>query len=304
VKRSISLVALLFALCAFPASAILDTNSNGLSDLWERMFNEEELFLTTDFPYGLQDDMDGDGWTNAKEAAAGTDPFDPNPPDGLIRPDIVHILAVLGEPDENGIPEVITPEAVIISWPTIPGKQYALMVSPDLVEWLPVPELTFISDGSPAEYNFTLDENVKLFWRVNIEDVDSDSDGLTDAEEEELGTDPDSPETLAGIPDLWLATHFFTTLMTGGPNAINRSVGVNPLYPTDSDGDGLSDDVEAVLGTSPLLADSDGDGVPDGIDEFPLDPTRYALAPVDPNDTTPPEVTLDSPTNAHQISGP
>lgn len=50
--------------------------------------------------------MDADGWTNAQEPAADTNPFDPNPPDGMIRPDIAHIPAVMG--DENGVPLVIT----------------------------------------------------------------------------------------------------------------------------------------------------------------------------------------------------
>gem|GEM_PF-2243731 len=267
-KRSLSIGTLLFALCAFPASAILDTNSNGLSDLWERMYNEEELFLTTDFPYSLQDDMDGDGWTNAQEAAAGTNPFDPNPPDGLIRPDIVHIPAVWIDTDFDEIPDTIsTPEAIIITWPTITGKQYALMVSPDLVEWLPVPELTFISDGSPAEYNFTLDEDVKLFWRVNIEDVDSDSDGLTNAEEAALGTNPDYAETIDGIPDLWLATNFTTILLNGGLSTIHPD--------DDPDGDGLTNMEEFLSGTNPNNPDTDGDGLSDGNEiSWSLDPNN------------------------------
>ena len=81
----------LFALCCWllaPAAfAILDTNNNGVSDLWERDFNSGSLF---DESFNPQSDYDSDGWTNAQEAEAGTSPFDPNPPDGIIRPDIVH----------------------------------------------------------------------------------------------------------------------------------------------------------------------------------------------------------------------
>ena len=44
----------------------------------------------------------------------------------------------------------------------------------------------------------------------------------------------------------------------------------------DSDGDGLCDDDELIIGTSPFLADSDGDGYPDGLEvalgSDPLDP--------------------------------
>ena len=187
-RRILPLGVLLFALCAFPASAILDTNSNGLSDLWERAYNGGDLFASMN---PLTDD-DSDGWNNAKEAAAGTDPFDPNPPDGLIRPDIVHTPELWEDQNNDNILELVTPEAVIISWTTIPGKQYTLLYSPDLVDWLPVPDEAFIGSGSILDYYFTLDEDVKLFWRVAIEDVDSDSDGLTNAEEAALGTNPNN----------------------------------------------------------------------------------------------------------------
>jgi hypothetical protein len=43
---------------------------------------------------------------------------------------------------------------------------------------------------------------------------------------------------------------------------------------TDDDGDSISDSDELSNGTNPLLADSDGDGVNDSIDAFPLDATE------------------------------
>jgi len=42
----------------------------------------------------------------------------------------------------------------------------------------------------------------------------------------------------------------------------------------DTDGDGLTDLVEARLGTDPLKADTDGDGVPDAVDPCPNGPVR------------------------------
>ena len=42
---------------------------------------------------------------------------------------------------------------------------------------------------------------------------------------------------------------------------------------SDTDGDGLSDTEELVLGTNPVNPDTDGDGTPDGLDPAPLDPT-------------------------------
>jgi len=60
---------------------------------------------------------------------------------------------------------------------------------------------------------------------------DSDGDGLTDAEERSLGTNP---------------------------------------FQSDSDVDGLSDSEEIRIGTNPLSQDTDRDGVLDGLDLFPL----------------------------------
>lgn len=62
------------------------------------------------------------------------------------------------------------------------------------------------------------------FYRFEI-DLDSDGDGLSDARERELGTDPNLEDT---------------------------------------DGDGIADGVEVnIHGTNPVLADTDGDGLTD-----------------------------------------
>jgi len=84
VKRSFSiLISGIWVLASGLSFAILDTNTNGLSDTWEKAQNNGYLFSEVFDP---ETDSDSDGWNNAQEAAAGTDPFDPNPPDGLIRP--------------------------------------------------------------------------------------------------------------------------------------------------------------------------------------------------------------------------
>ena len=179
------LLAILGVLFIAPGSfAIVDTNNNGLSDLWEKAQNNGELFAETFDPNA---DSDSDGWTNAQEAAAGTNPLDPNPPDGIISPEIVHISAVMGE--ENGAPVVITPEAITVSWPTIQGKQYTLLFSPDLTaeSWLPV-EDSFIGNGNIITYFFPTTAADKCFWRVAVEDVDTDGDTLTDFEEHAIGS--------------------------------------------------------------------------------------------------------------------
>ena len=110
---------------------------------------------------------------------------------------------------------------------------------------------------------------------------DTDGDGLTDDQEDDLGTDPDRPDTDGdGLSD--------------GVEVLGENP-TNPLNP-DTDGDGLCDgslspggacsagedlDNDGVLDpgeTNPTLADTDSDGLSDGIevlgpnDTDPLDP--------------------------------
>ncbi len=66
----------------------------------------------------------------------------------------------------------------------------------------------------------------------------------------------------------------------------------------DRDGDGLTDDIEILIGTDPTVADTDGDGVSDKLDAFPLDPSRSAIPSPNPGDHTPPNIILSEPTDA------
>lgn len=99
-------------------------------------------------------------------------------------------------------------------------------------------------------------------------DADSDGDGVSDAEECELGTSPTNADTDGDLVD----------------DGLEAVYGTDPFVP-DTDGDGLIDGDEiageppgAQYGTDPLVADSDGDGYGDGAEiesgSDPLDPTR------------------------------
>lgn len=81
------------------------------------------------------------------------------------------------------------------------------------------------------------------------EQVDLDADGLSAAQEQEAGTNPDNPDSDGdGLTD----GDEFNVLKTA------------PLV-ADSDGDGLTDGDEVkVWRTDPLKSDTDGDGFPDG----------------------------------------
>jgi alpha-tubulin suppressor-like RCC1 family protein len=114
---------------------------------------------------------------------------------------------------------------------------------------------------------------------------DPDGDGLATGDELALGADPFDPDTNDD------------GLMDGA--ALRAGISVTSL---DTDGDGVLNLAERAAGTDPLRADTDGDGVADGVDCFPLDPTRSQCLPSNPNDHTPPNITLAEPTNAVLVS--
>ena len=75
---------------------------------------------------------------------------------------------------------------------------------------------------------------------------DSDGDGLSNAEERELGTNPELADTDGD-----------------GINDFDEANGVTDPLDSDSDDDGLGDGSEVENGTDPLNADTDGDGYSD-----------------------------------------
>jgi hypothetical protein len=107
---------------------------------------------------------------------------------------------------------------------------------------------------------------------------DSDKDGLTDQEEERVGTDKTRADTDGdGLRDgeevktLGTNPKVRDTDKGGVIDGVEVNRGLNPLDPLDdrrramdSDGDGLTDVQEIALGTDPNKPDTDEDGLSDG----------------------------------------
>ena len=151
-------------LFATRASAILDVNSNGISDVWEQLRNAVGIDPNAD--------SDGDGFSNALEALAGTDPFNPN-----------------SYPKISGV--MISGTNFVMNMPAAAGKLYQLQSC-----WLTNSPLTWSNETSVlaqpgiTNISFPAPANVAgKFFRVLIADVES-GDGLNDWEKYQLGLDP------------------------------------------------------------------------------------------------------------------
>lgn len=250
-KRRIPFPLFTLALGILPVNAQLDTNGNDMSDIWERHFNNGQLFPSGFLPGG---DEDGDGQSNFMESVAGTDPLTFDPPQGHLVQGIRHVPATwLSDPEEEE-PVLLTPEAFEIDWHSLAGKSYVLLCSPDLTgnSWIPVGSPIYGYNGSvtignlPSHTDGTLPD--RMFWRIEVSDLDSDGDSLSDYEEYLLGLDPFMSTSHFGIPDLWLATHYSDLLLSGQFHTFDPN--------GDSDGDGISNIEEQLGGTDPNTADS------------------------------------------------
>jgi hypothetical protein len=103
---------------------------------------------------------------------------------------------------------------------------------------------------------------------------DDDADGLTNAQEAQLGTDPEKADTDGdGIDD--------GDEVSGATNTAYGNAATDPLK-ADTDGDGLTDGAEeTTYGTDPNKADTDAGGVDDGTE------VANGTDPLDPSDDLP-----------------
>lgn len=191
--------------------AIVDLNGNGISDIWEHKYNATSLVADA---AAKSADEDGDGQSNEDEAMAGTDPRDPSS---------VHQINTL----ENSGTDVT------LNCPTEKGKRYQISISDSLQS------LSWNNHGSPSIATGTSMTTVingqtgtRNFYRVLVDDADSDSDGIPDwAEEQMEGFDPNNSNSHGGGPNSDLAafqslinaiTNNEVTIATSTPDAFEK----------------------------------------------------------------------------------
>jgi hypothetical protein len=114
-------------------------------------------------------------------------------------------------------------------------------------------------------YNYNVRPGIDTLY------VDSDGDGLTDAEELARGTDPRDRDTDDdGVSDfIEIKTQALNNDGTISPDPLvfdsNCTPSANGFWP-DQDSDGLTDCEETIKGTFRFVADYDADGIPDGLE--------------------------------------
>lgn len=144
----------------------VDLNGNQISDLFEQQYPG------AGDPNG---DSDADGQTNKQEAASGT-----NPLDGRSRLDFSDITT--------------TPATVNAQWPSVLGKRYQLQMSESLSGGWTNEGTATMGTGGTINGVCPLQGN-RVFLRLQVQDVDSDGDGVSDWEEILAGTDSESADS-------------------------------------------------------------------------------------------------------------
>lgn len=145
--------------------------------------------------------------------------------------------------------------------------------TPDADVWVP-PDVVYDPDANTV---VDVDEDQRC-----SPDLDSDNDGLSNACECQLGTDPGNSDTDGdGVPDgvedanqnciydvgVESNPREADTDHDGLNDGEERMNGTDFLHP-DTDRDGVQDGAEVASGCmNPRVADTDGDGIPDGIED-------------------------------------
>ena len=147
-------------------ATMLDQNGNGISDVWEWVYNAAGISPSAD--------ADGDGFSNLQEAMAGTNPFDSN-----SYPKISVVI--------------YTNASFSVTMPSALGKLYQLQSVQILggTNWVNETNLVARSGGT-----VTLAAPANLmtkYFRIAVSDTNTDGSSLNDWEKYQLGLDPFNP---------------------------------------------------------------------------------------------------------------
>ena len=153
-----------------------DGIADGMCDVWQQYYDA----------WGLEQfaDEDGDGISNVAESIAGTDPRDAN--DGF-------------ETGSMGV----AGDTIAFAFPVAKGKRYRVAGSdaPGGTAWAPVPGSAFVSAQDHTNQMIVIPRSTasaSQFFRLEVQENDADSDGVSDWAEWRRGTDAETLAELSG----------------------------------------------------------------------------------------------------------
>lgn len=231
-------------------------------------------------------DQDNDGLTNFEEELVGSDPENPNSDgDGELDGEEVTDPYNPDDTDNDGIYDVFESSEIDDD-----GDSYD-------------------NEGDPDDSNPCIPDSSAAGCVFGSGRLDSDDDGLTDEQENSLGTDPNNEDTdgdgtndydEVGDPEFPEDGDFdgiinaleseqedsdgdgYNDQEDGDDN--DNCTPDSEVGDCDQDGDGLTNDEELQIGTDPTIDDTDDDGVTDG-EEVGPDPEN----PIDSNNDSIPD---------------
>ncbi len=176
----LSLLAVGLAFAA-PCRAQIDTGIN--QTVWKMLYGVTDAQIND--PAWLARDDDGDGLSNGAELAAGTNPFS-----------AASRLAVTST--------VLAGGNTSLAFPTSPGKLYSLQSTftlGDPASWTTVSSVSPITGDGTTKTLIAAQSGTAAFYRVIVQDQDTDGDGLSDWAEKITGFDPTTAHTHGATED-------------------------------------------------------------------------------------------------------
>lgn len=166
-----ALLALSCSLIFLPlAPGAIDQSIN--TTVWKLLYGVSDAQIND--PVWLAADDDGDGFSNAAELAGGTNPFRATSTIGVSS------VTVSGS-NAN------------VSFATLRGKRYSLESTTNLsgASWAAVvPAVVVVGDGTVMTVATAMGTNPRAFYRLRVDDLDTDNDGVSDWAERVVGYDP------------------------------------------------------------------------------------------------------------------
>ena len=180
--RLLPLCVLVLTGTAAPARAAIDYNIDRV--LWQMLYGVTDAQINS--AAWLAADDDGDGVSNGAELAAGTNPFD-----STSKPAITSM--------SNGA------SGLTLSFPTVMGKQYLIQSASSLAPtstWTTVSSVAPITGGGTIQ-SVTVPTGAakSAFYRLVVQDMDTDGDGVSDWAENVAGFDPTTAHTHGAAQD-------------------------------------------------------------------------------------------------------